>query len=974
MKMFFFPKSKEEFGVCLSGCFPEPVLLQAPKMEPLEVPPAEPALLETPQKFFLRVKWQQQHQATPPSTQSKQNVPPSRSAENPPVQAARAEQAGNEPAGELDSDKDDVDVFLVESVEVDADGEMSQRTAASPLQVNSNPWENGDQVKGRWRNAEAKCMEFDEDRRGLQPSKKPAAPAVEKAPETNPANPSQPFCSILLSSPIHIPRKQKRAEDPKVPLDRAPADQPAGKAHKEKNICLSSWRIKVLAGNTAICVEGKRKDMRQLLWHSSAVTERVTHNQVQTSSGAVYLLQGRIDSAAMRKEGFPYRFIKKFTFGFSRRWKEYVEEFLEERRRKERVLESGGEENEENDSTEGTDALEPAGGSVSKAKKPALRNSTYEVSPENHENIFITPSRTSRNDSSMVYTRSGRLVKPPLSFWCGQREFVDQELNVTIQNGWVDHLNLMPSSEKPKRKTRFISKNKPKEDMKTTEEMPKSQSKGKSSRKGRQVLSDDEENDPGIRGTKTKSSQLPARGASSKPKVLNKHSSRAPGAAGRAAGTAELSMYEQGYRNSLRSAKQRLPAKERILLTQQPSEEEEEQSSEDTPLLIRRKKKSILKPESQNRKPCSGSRGSWDDANKSCGQRTAKPSRNVLVRLSGPESSEESEPPSEGRTSSESSASLVPARARRARGTANPARAGLRSDTEPEEMHSEDSNARAPWRKTNHGGSNCARPAAAKPRDTRGQKSLELFPRAGDGWSEKELQKLHKAIAAFPKHRSGFWQEVAMAVGSRSAQECQGKYLEEQQGKANKQQPRKTTAGKPEKKDPADKKEPVITAKVGTLKRKQQMREFLEHLPKDNHDDVFTATPLQKRRVQLPALRGSQDGDTEDFALSELPLTPSSGLFPPVKTPQCEHISPGMLVPINRNDYDRHVFRMQKNTQGGRGTWDKVKKKSAGAVLETPASCRTKRVTPAPVVGKLFTAEMPNSSCSSEEQDSYFSM
>lgn len=43
----------------------------------------------------------------------------------------------------------------------------------------------------------------------------------------------------------------------------------------------------------------------------------------------------------------------------------------------------------------------------------------------------------------------------------------------------------------------------------------------------------------------------------------------------------------------------------------------------------------------------------------------------------------------------------------------------------------------------------------------------------------------------------------------------------------------------------------MITAKVGTLKRKQQMREFLEHLPKDNHDDVFTATPLQNRRVQV---------------------------------------------------------------------------------------------------------------------------
>ncbi|NWS88792.1 M18BP protein, partial [Toxostoma redivivum] len=102
---------------------------------------------------------------------------------------------------------------------------------------------------------------------------------------------------------------------------------------EQKNICLNSWRIKVLAGNMAICVEGKRKDMRQLLWHSSAVTERLTHNQVKTSTGAVYLLQGKIDSAAMRREGFPYRFTKKFTYGFSRRWKEYVEEFLEEKRR-----------------------------------------------------------------------------------------------------------------------------------------------------------------------------------------------------------------------------------------------------------------------------------------------------------------------------------------------------------------------------------------------------------------------------------------------------------------------------------------------------------------------------------------------------------------------------------------------------------------------------------------------------------------
>ncbi|NWI90866.1 M18BP protein, partial [Pitta sordida] len=101
----------------------------------------------------------------------------------------------------------------------------------------------------------------------------------------------------------------------------------------QKSICLSSWRIRVMDGGTAICVEGKRRDMRGQLWHSSAVTERLAQDRVRTASGSLYVLQGKIDSAAMRAEGFPYRFTKRFTYGFSRRWKDYVRELLEESRR-----------------------------------------------------------------------------------------------------------------------------------------------------------------------------------------------------------------------------------------------------------------------------------------------------------------------------------------------------------------------------------------------------------------------------------------------------------------------------------------------------------------------------------------------------------------------------------------------------------------------------------------------------------------
>ncbi|NXP53015.1 M18BP protein, partial [Heliornis fulica] len=107
-----------------------------------------------------------------------------------------------------------------------------------------------------------------------------------------------------------------------------------------------------------------------------------------------------------------------------------------------------------------------------------------------------------------------------------------------------------------------------------------------------------------------------------------------------------------------------------------------------------------------------------------------------------------------------------------------------------------------------------------------------------------------RAVASFPKHRNGFWVEVSMAVGSRSAQECHQKYLEEQEAKGSRA--KKTSApGKPQQRGAGAREPLAVTARVGTLKRKEQMRHFLEHLPKDNHDDVFTATPFQTRRVKV---------------------------------------------------------------------------------------------------------------------------
>lgn len=44
---------------------------------------------------------------------------------------------------------------------------------------------------------------------------------------------------------------------------------------------------------------------------------------------------------------------------------------------------------------------------------------------------------------------------------------------------------------------------------------------------------------------------------------------------------------------------------------------------------------------------------------------------------------------------------------------------------------------------------------------------------------------------------------------------------------------------------------PVITAGVGTFKRKQQVREFLEAMPREDVDDIFSSAYMQNKRFEV---------------------------------------------------------------------------------------------------------------------------
>lgn len=40
---------------------------------------------------------------------------------------------------------------------------------------------------------------------------------------------------------------------------------------------------------------------------------------------------------------------------------------------------------------------------------------------------------------------------------------------------------------------------------------------------------------------------------------------------------------------------------------------------------------------------------------------------------------------------------------------------------------------------------------------------------------------------------------------------------------------------------------PALTAKVGTMKRKRQVRDILDHLDSGHTDDIFDSTPFKKK-------------------------------------------------------------------------------------------------------------------------------
>ncbi|XP_062610462.1 mis18-binding protein 1-like isoform X3 [Saccostrea cucullata] len=91
---------------------------------------------------------------------------------------------------------------------------------------------------------------------------------------------------------------------------------------------LYSWIIKVLPDNSGPCVEGKLKEDDDTYWHSSLISDRLESHLVITVSGKVYRLMGDMEIEDAHSGGFDDQTIREFLSGFPVHWREVMDMFF----------------------------------------------------------------------------------------------------------------------------------------------------------------------------------------------------------------------------------------------------------------------------------------------------------------------------------------------------------------------------------------------------------------------------------------------------------------------------------------------------------------------------------------------------------------------------------------------------------------------------------------------------------------------
>ncbi|XP_041810075.1 mis18-binding protein 1 isoform X2 [Chelmon rostratus] len=584
---------------------------------------------------------------------------------------------------------------------------------------------------------------------------------------------------------------------------------------------------------------------------------------------------------------FPKWLLKNFVNGFPSDWKALYEKFLS---------------NSTNDTSRETERNSERRGIMAKTK-PEASSINCSVKQQRQKPLKTSDSCPPASSSCTKTSRSGRVIKPPLEYWKGGRVILDADMNVTI------HECYNTSICNPEITTTVSAR--------VSQKLAHAFLPCSRGRKQCESSSNEEASVP-LRRVKA-----PLRKSNRAKVNPGKKASYSPEPPVETLSTPEERPGRRTRSRQRYSAEESKPEKSSTQSKKQPQDTTRRSAS-----TLRRKRTVPVSPES-----ATVNDETSQDQSPSADLPIRRKTRGKGVHRKGGEKSQPSHTflPSKSSESSEE------------------------SGTEPRKRTRVRKNGHAAQTQTKQ--SKCTNASrAAKPQSTQSSrkhgedKNNTLIPQEQDEykWTEAELMKLQEAVSLYPKHMAGYWAKVARLVGTRSAEECHNQYTSQGTSKTPAKKARKPKKKKIEA--PKDPDHPVISARAGTLKRKQQVRQFLENMPREDVDDVFSSAFMQNKRFEMPSMCPS---DEHDFTLSDLePMTPMSTGFPEVKTPQCLHITPGMMGSPNRSNDDKYVFQLQK----------RMKKRQFNVCKPAAPS---KRFTPTPSVKRTMRR------CANTENDTF---
>lgn len=828
------------------------------------------------------------------------------------------------------------------------------------------------------------------------------------------AGPLQPSHNLLddpllqLSPRVFIPRKKGSVFQSKQQTRQIDLVQQEG--CDVEGIHLRDWVL--MLHNKDLMVDGIRVDTK-IPWHSSFITERISSNVLKTSSGSTYVLIGKM--AKHSNELFPPWFLKKFLFGFPKLWREYLNQFLKDHA--------------------GSQISQKANNSVRNSKarnqQTSKKSTSTQSKPQNLSTSPSTPTDSVPPGSAKV-SRSGRIIKPPLQYWKGGRIIMDSDMNVTIHEDYSTSVLSTPkkpltpaksqttkeqsipktlrggrrntfSSEDeisvPIRKIKSHSKSQrtvptqanPLPAESTTLHKPTRAQKEPSGHTAKQKC--DEYNRP-QRSSQRKKELRKETCSPLRSQVTEKYTNSIAGntlhthfSTGEDVSSDEQGRKAKGKtqkrnqgesRTDLSSDNSSLRRSSRICSRVQYSTDSNSSfASPDPPKRTSRKgpadPKQVTKPlKSEPLPSVSENSTSQEENNEQDIVRRSRRAKKTLQRNSDfiefPSDCDDEERGQQGKK-----ANVTLKKTKQRKVSEKPNLKTNRRLASLENVHSEPSeDEESVNRKISNNRSKKSKVGKETGRSKKTETahtSMNNQEESDGKWTEEELQKLHEAVNLLPKHKSGYWENVAYVVGTRSAEECQEQYNTHHQSNIR---PRKRAQKKPTTTEEPEKAIVEITAKAGTLKRRQQMRYFVDHIPKDDHDDVFASSPMQRRQIKLPVF--SANGDEEDFSQLQDPQTPSCSMSSAVKTPQCLHISPGMLGSINKNNMDKYIYHLQKNKKGRKqdrkaGPMDKLTPTPAGKKALKRCVAEDEDFV---VWNMLSDKDIPSRADDSDEEDDYF--